>query len=241
MTTSDDIRREIFAAAEELTAASAVLDELLGRQAAYRSGWDRLTGRAPVPEKLVAELSEVRSISDISPEVRAEALQWSMAESPAETAYWQKRRSSDFAAERERFRSAWDRLFTPEFETAVTRLQSGDDSGTEYVIAFIEADPWCYHSGYKKQKYARYLRRVHLTAPQRERLRTAVLDAFTKGRREDLSEYVSLARILDTPEFRDALRRLESGADEGTSERAARALAACLMNDLPGQDRRGGA
>lgn len=229
-----------MAAARELTAASSVLGEALGRQASYRSRWERNSGQ-DMPERLATELQGVDSPETLSAEVRDDTIRWLLARTPAETAYWEKRKSSDFEAEHERYRRARNRLFTPEFESAVTRLRGGDASGIEHVIAFIEADPWFFHSGYLKQKFARYLRRIDITGSQRDRLRTAVLGAFAKGRREDLKEYVSLARRLDTPSFRDALQRLVDVGDEGTSERAARALAACLLNDLPGQDLRGGA
>lgn len=240
MTNSDDIRREVLAAAQELTAESAALSEALGQRAAYRARWARNRGEN-IPERLAAELQRVDSPEALSAEVRDDVLRWLFTQTPAETSYWQKRKSSSFEAERARYRRARDRLFTPAFDHAVTCLRNRDTSGIEYVIAFMEADPWFFHSGYLKQKFARYLRGVQITAPQRDRLRAAVLGAFKKGRREDLKEYVSLARKLDGPSFREGLRQLVDGADEGTSERAARALAACVMNDLPGQDLRGGA
>lgn len=146
-----------------------------------------------MPERLATELQGVDSPETLSAEVRDDTIRWLLARTPAETAYWEKRKSSDFEAEHERYRRARNRLFTPEFESAVTRLRGGDASGIEHVIAFIEADPLV-HSGYLKQKFARYLRRIDITGSQRDRLRTAVLvGAFAKGRREDLKEYVSLA------------------------------------------------
>jgi len=216
------------------------LNEALGRQAAHRALWDRLNGRVPIPDELAGEFS-ARSAANVSADAQERAVKWLVSDSPAEIAFMTKLKSADFQLERDRYAKAWRSLFTSEFNEAIARLRDGDHSGTEFAIAFIEADPWCYHSGYLKQKLARYLRRTPLTEAQRRRLRKAILAAFTKGKREDLKEYVSLSRRIDSEQFRRDLRKLEMDADEGTRVRAARALAACRMNDLPGKDLRGGA
>jgi len=122
-------------------------------------------------------------------------------------------------------------LFSAEFDAGIARLRHGDAQGAEYAIAYIEADPWHYRSGYLKQDYARWLRRVRLTGPQSKRLQSALLSAIQKGRREDLREYVSLARRVDSKDFRRRLSALVESADEGTRYRAQRMLDACLLND----------
>ena len=66
---------------------------------------------------------------------------------------------------------------------------------------------------------------------QSDRLRDALLAAIQKGRREDLREYVSLGRKVDSPDLRRDLEKLVATAEEGTRYRAQRMLNACKLND----------
>lgn len=124
------------------------------------------------------------------------------------------------------YRRAWADLYTEEFLEQVERLREGDASGVEAAIAYLEADPWHFRSGYLKQTLARHVRRVPLTERQADRLREAILNAWRKGPREDLKEYIRLAKALDSPPFREKLRELSNDLDPGTGLRAERALVA---------------
>lgn len=209
------IRQEVRAAAEELTAAQAELDRLMVRQAAYRSSRHRY-GRVALSE----------GFEQFAP---ARTAPWHTHQ---EAEHWKRRRSGDYTVEHERYARARERLFNAEFEAGIARLQAGDAVGAEYAVAYIEADPWHFHSGYLKEKLARWLRRVPLTEGHRERLRNAVVAAIQKGRREDLREYVSLGRKLDSASWRRSLTVLAKTADEETAYRAQRMLDACRLNDV---------
>lgn len=54
-------------------------------------------------------------------------------------------------------------------------LADGHVRFVEAAIAFLEADPWFFRSGYEKQNIIRHLKRAQLTAAQRERLARVVL------------------------------------------------------------------
>jgi hypothetical protein len=41
-------------------------------------------------------------------------------------------------------------VFTPAFDVALAAVRAGDRSSLEYGVRFLEADPWCYGSGYAK-------------------------------------------------------------------------------------------
>jgi hypothetical protein len=223
------IRAKVFDAAERLDSAEAALSDALGRQAAYRSSKWWFEGKenpnaGPRP-------------ADGTP--ANELLRWVLTPTPEQEEFRQRRVESwgtEILSERQR---AWDALYDEEFNRAVDDLKAGQNAaGIEYAIAYFEADPWHFHSGYLKQDLARYLRRVLLSDDQRQRLREALLGAITKGRREDLKEYVSLGRTLDSSEFRDQLRALAEDLDEGTAYRAKRMLSACELMD-PGRPRVG--
>ena len=57
-------------------------------------------------------------------------------------------------------------------------LAGGHVRFVEAAIAFLEADPWFFRSGYEKQNIIRHLKRAQLSAAQRERLARVVLAAI---------------------------------------------------------------
>ncbi|MTD93504.1 hypothetical protein GIW81_04045 [Hyphomicrobium sp. xq] len=57
-------------------------------------------------------------------------------------------------------------------------LANGHVRFVETGIAFLEADPWFFRSGYEKQKIIRHLKRAPLTQAQRQRLARVVLAAI---------------------------------------------------------------
>ena len=130
-------------------------------------------------------------------------------------------------------------LHTPEFETALEALQLGDAAGTEYALAYLEADPWYFRSGYLKGRIARWLRQVELSEQQRDRLRAALVASLRKGSRYEQVEYRKLARRFDSPDFRAELEALAASKDNGIANRAALMLRFCELNDTPGRDLRG--
>lgn len=129
-------------------------------------------------------------------------------------------------------------LHSDEFEAGLEGLRRRDPAGVEYGIAYLEADPWYFRSGYLKGRIARWLRQVELSAPQQERLRQVILAALARGNRYEQVEYRKLARRLDTSAFREELRHLAASADTEAAHRATLALRFCELNDTPGRDLR---
>ena len=64
-----------------------------------------------------------------------------------------------------------DRAFMP-------GLASGHVRFIDTAIAFLEADPWFFRSGYEKQNLIRHLKRAQLSEAQRMRLARVVLAAI---------------------------------------------------------------
>ena len=61
------------------------------------------------------------------------------------------------------------------------------------AIAFLEADPWFFRSGYEKQNIIRHLKRTPLTEPQRMRLARVVLKAIEGRDRIEFRHFGRLA------------------------------------------------
>ncbi len=171
-----------------------------------------------------------------------------LANGPTEPPEWVRRWSeywdglkgdADYQRLIEEARSAREQLHTPEFEAALEALRSGDTRGVEHAIAYLEADPWYFRSGYLKGRMARWLRQVELRESQRDRLRAVLLAAVQKGSRLEQVEYRKLARRLDTPALRAEFGKLAGSKDAGVARRAELMLRFCQLNDTPGRDLRG--
>ena len=171
-----------------------------------------------------------------------------LANGPAEPPAWvrpwneyyeQLGKDPAYLALREEITLARAALHSPEFEGAIELLRLGQPGQpADWAIAYLEADPWYFRSGYLKASLSRWLRQVELTEDQRQRLQATILRNLPKGPRLDFTETRKLARRLDTPAFRTELERLTNHRNSSTADRARRLLAACFLNDTPGRDLR---
>jgi hypothetical protein len=130
-----------------------------------------------------------------------------------------------------RFSTALNDLYSPAFYDATARLKAGDVTESETGIRFLEADPWCFRSGYMKSNIARYLRSVRMVERDKDRLRQVLLDVVKVGKRLEFREMCSLARKVDSPAFRGQLLALSESNDVGTAQRAGWMLEYCRFND----------
>ena len=209
------IRRQVFDAAARITRVSETLARLGRRKEFERELRERGNWLANGP---------------------AEAPAWVKPWSD----YWDRLgKDPEYLALRAEERAAREALHSPEFESAIESLRLGEaGAAADWAIAYLEADPWHFRSGYLKASLSRWLRQVPLSEEQRGRLRAAILESLPKGPRIDLTETRKLARRLDTPAFRASLERLTTHPDPGTADRARRLLAACALNDTPSRDLR---
>ena len=79
-----------------------------------------------------------------------------------------------------------DRAFMP-------GLANGHIRFVDTAIAFLEADPWFFRSGYEKQNIIRHLKRTPLTEPQRVHLARVVLAAIDGRDRIEFRHFARLA------------------------------------------------
>jgi hypothetical protein len=72
-------------------------------------------------------------------------------------------------------------------------LAKGHARYVETAIAFLEADPWFFRSGYEKQKIIQHLKRAQLSETQRLRLARVVLAAIDGRDRVEFRHFGRLA------------------------------------------------
>jgi len=108
------------------------------------------------------------------------------------------------AGQGERERAAWDRalrtfrvavdvMYPEEFWSDARRLAEGDPMAVEPALVFLEADPWCFRSGYAKATLVRRLGRHRLTPDHRDRLACVLVHVVEAGDRREFRFYCNLA------------------------------------------------
>ena len=203
----DSIRQQVFEAAAHLTRAYATFDRLR-RQYLAPEAQARVSVRNFVVRVRLGD-SEVGWLA------RSPQFQEAAAEEYAGLAFFS----------------------SPAFQEGLGRIRSEDPSDAEWGLAVLEADPWCFDSGYMKARISRALRNRALNPMQVERVRAAILNNLHKGRRLEFNETRRLARRVDSPEFRNAIERYLRHSDPDTRERAAMLLESCRMNETRGDMR----
>jgi hypothetical protein len=100
-------------------------------------------------------------------------------------------------------------------------LRQDDAEGIAYAIAFLESDPWCFRSGYSKERMLTILGRCTVSSSDVGRLQAVALRAVRGPQRREFGYYCQLVRRrLDVAPIRSELRsRLHSG-EHGEARRA---------------------
>ena len=119
-----------------------------------------------------------------------------------------------------RFHTAVEKAYPPDFWENFERLKAGDADAAEMAIAFMEADPWFFRSGYVKQRLATYLKRVKLTPHDQDRLRSVIVQVVQRRAAHEYSQYRRLARVLATPDLQRDLHTLAGSEDVAMARRA---------------------
>ena len=108
----------------------------------------------------------------------------------------------------------------------VDDLRCRDPAAVEPSIAYLEADPWAFRTGYVKARLLRHLRKHDLDRAQRDRLGIVLLRTVDVGYRGEYAEACRLARHVDLPDVRDGLVARLHGADAPVALRALQMLLA---------------
>jgi HEAT repeat protein len=139
---------------------------------------------------------------------------------------------SDAASE---LHDALDLLYD-DLENAITKSNLGDPEATAYLVVFLEADPWCFRSGYMKGRVYESLRRAHLDRSLQERLRPVLLNAVDAGYRREFRSSCRLAKQLADPVLTGELRRRLVASPDPHVRRRALWMLAYLPEGLEGQE-----
>ena len=99
-------------------------------------------------------------------------------------------------------------------EHFLERLKRLEPPAVEEAIEFLEAEPWFYRSGYIKEEIVRRLKKVAVTERQRNRLAAVVLRSTNVGTRRLSLHLARLARIVDSPTFRQRVESLLRSSGE---------------------------
>ncbi len=112
------------------------------------------------------------------------------------------------------FRTAVGLMYADDFMERIERLRQGDSAQVDFAIEFLEADPWCFRSGYVKQRLLEILPRHSFDELQLTRLEAVLLSVVDVGDRREFRAACRLARRLQSQRVRRGLHdRLVAGND----------------------------
>ena len=132
------------------------------------------------------------------------------------------------------FHEMFRAMYPPAFWRCLDGVKSGDRTGLEPIMRFLEADPWCFRSGYVKADLIRAVIRLDLTQADRARLRRVVLLAVDDPvLRRELRSYARLAVAVAGPGLVEALEARLSGDSSVIRANARWILDALAGRQLP--------
>ena len=127
-------------------------------------------------------------------------------------------------------RRAWDNAceafhtyrsrMDPFLERACEEERYTDSELLEFVVAFLEVDPWFFRSGYLKQILLTRLKRSDLSEPLRQRLRRVLIDAARRRGTREFKYYCRLAVSVADQELESELEVVRAGTDAAAAHRA---------------------
>ena len=139
-------------------------------------------------------------------------------------------------AARRLYNAAREAAYPAGFQESFQRLCTGDATGLEAAIAFLEADPWFPNSGYVKVKLIRHIKPPMLTPSGKTRLQNVVLHMVETRHGQEFNAYKQLARKVDDAFLREQLAQRLKSSDTDTQRRARWVLEALAQKDSMEQE-----
>lgn len=115
------------------------------------------------------------------------------------------------------FHERFEDLFFPGGERAWSGFVRGEPTFVENALAFLEADPWSFRSGYHKQVVWRRLKQLPLNVEDRQRLEQVALSYLPKRVRWEFWHMARYVRLRGGPEFWGTVERLATSAERTPS------------------------
>lgn len=119
-----------------------------------------------------------------------------------------------------RFHQALDAMYPDAFRATIERMAAGESDALEPALAFLEADPWCFRSGYAKERIAQLLPRHHPDPGQQARIERVLLHVVDVGDRREFRRFCKLARSTAGEPLSSGLRQRLLGDDRDVARRA---------------------
>ena len=99
----------------------------------------------------------------------------------------------------------------------------------DYLISFLEIDPFFFRSGYVKQKAITRLRKCPLSARDRKRIAAIIERAVLAGKERNLTDWLRLTTLCE-PDHLEPVVRMGMASADGVVVRKAILLGLTLMN-----------
>lgn len=121
------------------------------------------------------------------------------------------------------FNEAYDRLAFPGgLEHGMRLLSKQDPTAVTIAIEYLEANPYCFRSGYIKAKIAHYLKKALLTQAQKKQIQDILITAIKDDhKKEEYKKYCRLARVVRDDVFCSRICAIiEQSSDQKMAEAA---------------------
>ncbi len=108
--------------------------------------------------------------------------------------------ASCYRFEKSQFKN-FERFYLFESPEFIDSIRHGDHDAIAEALLFLEADPYCFRSGYMKKKLCHALKQAPLEKEERFRIRALILKAVCVQRPVSFADFASLASSVYTPGF----------------------------------------
>lgn len=114
-------------------------------------------------------------------------------------------------------------------ERACKQSRYSEKKLLEFVVCFLEVDPWFFRSGYLKQIFLTRLKRSDLDEATKGRLRGVLLDIVDRRGTREFKHYCRLAAVIADESLISALEGKSESADGAVAIRARLMLGVILQ------------
>ena len=103
-------------------------------------------------------------------------------------------------------------------------LKNSDQDAIEMAIAFLQADPDFYRSGYVKEQLLVLLKKVPLSKEHRATLQEILLDKITRKSGREYTDYCKLARVIQDDQFKKKVEDILTSTDNSIYKEKAKIM-----------------
>jgi len=119
---------------------------------------------------------------------------------------------------------SYESRLNPYLERARQNARYVQKNLLEFVVCFLEVDPWFFGSGYLKELFLTRLKRSDLDDAIKERLRAVMVDAVERRGTREFKYYCRLAAVIGGESLVSSLEKASASTDGAVARRAKRML-----------------